>query len=48
MSEQQPCKCQSGTHGHEPGKCPNPGTEDDGYCRECHERAIEFSETQMP
>ena len=24
---QELCQCQSGTHGHEPGKCPNPATQ---------------------
>jgi hypothetical protein len=37
---QELCRCQSGTHGHEPGKCPNPATENDGLCKRCHDEAL--------
>jgi hypothetical protein len=36
MAEQQKCQCQSGAHGHRPGKCPHPAV-DDGLCKECNE-----------
>src|SRR6476660_6512717 len=36
MAEQEKCECQSGAHGHRPGKCPHPG-EEDGLCKECNE-----------
>jgi hypothetical protein len=36
MAEQQKCECQSGGHGHRPGKCPHPA-EEDGLCKECNE-----------
>ena len=32
-------QCQSGTHGHEPGKCPNPATEEGGMCKRCHDES---------
>jgi hypothetical protein len=34
------CQCQSGTHGHEPGKCPNPATEEGGMCKRCHDESL--------
>lgn len=33
------CQCQLGTHGHEPGKCPEPATEADNLCTACHDKA---------
>ena len=36
---QELCHCQSGTHGHEPGKCAEPATEADGMCKRCHDAA---------
>jgi hypothetical protein len=36
---QELCQCQSGTHGHEPGKCPNPATEEGGMCKRCHDES---------
>ena len=38
MAQEQQCQCQSGTHGHRPGKCATPATED-GMCKRCHEKA---------
>jgi hypothetical protein len=32
-------QCQSGTHGHEPGKCPNPATEEGGMFKRCHDES---------
>jgi hypothetical protein len=37
---QELCQCQSGTHGHEPGKCPNPATEASGMCKRCHDESL--------
>ena len=34
---QELCQCQLGTHGHEPGKCPNPATEVDNLCKACRD-----------
>ena len=36
---QELCQCQLGTHGHEPGKCPEPATEADNLCKACHDKA---------
>jgi hypothetical protein len=36
---QELCQCQLGTHGHEPGKCPEPATEPDNLCKSCHDKA---------
>jgi len=36
MEEQEKCQCQSSTHGHKPGNCPQPAV-DDGLCKECNE-----------
>jgi hypothetical protein len=33
------CQCQLGTHGHEPGKCPEPATEKDRLCMSCRDKA---------
>ena len=33
------CQCQLGTHGHEPGKCPEPATEKDRLCKSCRDKA---------
>jgi hypothetical protein len=37
---QELCQCQVGTHGHEPGKCPEPATEPDNLCKSCHDKAV--------
>jgi hypothetical protein len=34
------CTCQSSTHGHRPGKCVSMGTESDGLCTFCHNKAV--------
>jgi hypothetical protein len=33
------CQCQLGTHGHEPGKCPEPATATDPLCKFCRDKA---------
>jgi len=33
------CTCQSATHGHRPGKCVSLGTQSDGLCTFCHNKA---------
>src|SRR5262245_2369335 len=33
------CACQSATHGHRPGKCVSLGTQSDGLCTFCHNKA---------
>jgi hypothetical protein len=35
MAEQN-CQCQSGAHGHRPGRCSHQDV-DDGLCKECNE-----------
>jgi hypothetical protein len=37
---QELCQCQAATHGHEPGKCPNPATEPDNLCKACHDATV--------
>jgi hypothetical protein len=32
------CRCLSGDHGHEPGKCSNLATERDQLCKPCSDR----------
>jgi hypothetical protein len=34
------CQCQLGTHGHEPGKCPEPASEEDRLCKSCRDKAV--------
>jgi hypothetical protein len=34
------CQCQLGTHGHEPGKCPEPATEKDALCNSCRDKGL--------
>jgi hypothetical protein len=34
------CTCQSATHGHRPGKCVSLGTQSDGLCTFCHNKAV--------
>jgi hypothetical protein len=34
---EEACRCQTATHGHEPGACPNAPTEVDGLCKPCHD-----------
>jgi hypothetical protein len=35
------CNCQSSTHGHRPGKCVSMASEDDGFCKFCHNKAVQ-------
>jgi len=32
------CRCPSGDHGHEPGKCKDIATEQDQLCKPCSEK----------
>ncbi len=34
---EETCQCQSGTHGHEQGACPNAATEEDRLCKQCRD-----------
>jgi hypothetical protein len=34
------CQCILGTHGHEPGKCPEPATATDPLCKFCRDKAL--------
>jgi hypothetical protein len=43
MTEGTKCRCQSGNHGHKPGNCEQAATENDGYCKSCHDRAAKES-----
>jgi hypothetical protein len=40
MAQELLCQCQSGDHGHQPGKCPNQATEPDHLCKHCHDSAV--------
>ncbi len=44
MAEMKQCRCESTTHDHHPGnRCDKPATEEDGYCKDCHDlAAVEF------
>lgn len=36
----QQCRCTTTQHDNHPGKtCDKPATTDDGYCKECHDKA---------
>ena len=40
MAEMKQCRCESTTHDHHPGnRCAKPATEEDGYCKKCHDLA---------
>jgi hypothetical protein len=40
------CICPLGDHDHEPGKCPNEGTEANDLCKDCHAKSQELLETR--
>ena len=36
------CRCESQNHSnHKDKNCEEPATEDDGYCKECHDKAAD-------
>ena len=50
MAEMKQCRCESTTHDHHPGnRCAEPATEEDSYCKKCHDLAAdEFNRAKPP